>query len=531
MPDYEIIQIPIAVNGLNKDMQPTQIPSASPNMKNFYVEPWGVRKRLGYIESGLNLPLSGIGMELIQYIDARGNVHHIAITSTCAFLYDSGNDQWKEIMPSTQIQDCEDHSEWNEGTDITGSDSTGKIEGSNSLKLLAGDSIAAGSKIADTTIFDDSANLLTYGAKSHISFWYLASKADVSVTIYVKDADSDVEATSYIASPVADKWYHCCIEVDLSGIDTATSIEIDTETALVSGDYILVDDIRVSSTFSGTYSNRFSHTTTHDTSVFTSNGGTALVISNDVDKCYYFEGSSGSRFVLLDLTDIACFAHAKEIKEFWNHLFVINFNNGSNNVRSLTYSDLGNITEFTQGTSGANVLTDSIGRLLRAKKLGSELILYSENSITTCAYLGSTVLFTFPTLVYETGLLAEKAIWDFVNVHYFLGTDQKIYGYAGGQQLISIGDAIEDSLFDELDISKKDRISFGLDAGRKKLHMFFPTSSEDYAKCSYTYNYKQSNKSWEYHEFAHAVRDFSLFSNKVEWYCDGPEIGDSNFHL
>jgi len=72
--EYKTIPIPIAVNGLNKDLQPTQIPSASPNMKNMYVENWGVRKRLGYIQTGLNLPLTGIGMELIQYVDARGDI-------------------------------------------------------------------------------------------------------------------------------------------------------------------------------------------------------------------------------------------------------------------------------------------------------------------------------------------------------------------------------------------------------------------------------------------------------------------------
>jgi len=52
MADYQSIQIPIATSGLNKDLQPTQIPSASPNMKNMYVENWGVKKRLGYSKFG-----------------------------------------------------------------------------------------------------------------------------------------------------------------------------------------------------------------------------------------------------------------------------------------------------------------------------------------------------------------------------------------------------------------------------------------------------------------------------------------------
>ena len=56
MAEYETVPIQIAINGLNKDLQPTQIPSASPNMKNMYVMPWGVKKRLGYIKKTIVTP-------------------------------------------------------------------------------------------------------------------------------------------------------------------------------------------------------------------------------------------------------------------------------------------------------------------------------------------------------------------------------------------------------------------------------------------------------------------------------------------
>jgi len=527
MAEYQTVQIPIAVNGLNKDLQPTQIPSASPNMKNMYVENWGVRKRLGYIQSGLNLPLAGIGMELMQYIDARGIVHQIALTTTCAFEYDSSYNQWIEIMPSVQMQACELDTDWTAGTNITLSQSTENYEGTYALKILATDAISAGDKIASTTTFDNDDISGVSGTVSHISFWYYASKAGVSIKVRTKDADTDVDAVSYIDSPSAEKWYHCCVKVDLSGISTVTSIEIYTETALAADDYIVVDDIRASDGFSSDASNRWSHSTAHDATLFSNNGGTALCISNNVDSIYYYEGNSsgsGSRFAALDLSDLSGFAYAKEIIEFWNHFFVINYNNGSTNVRSLAYSNLGDIDDFTGGTSGSNVLTDTIGKLLRARKLGSDMVIYSENTITTGRYLGGAVLFMFPTLVYETGLFAEKALWDFVNVHYFLGTDQKIYGYAGGRQLTQIGTAIEESMFNELDVSKKNAVVFGLDVGRHKLHVFFPTASSAYAKQCYSYNYKHQKRTWEYHEFADTVRDFSLFSNKIPWYCDGPEV-------
>ena len=528
---YQTIPIPIAVRGLNKDLQPTQIPASSPNMKNMNVKHWGVQKRLGMSELGINLPIilsgdSGIGMELIQYPDARGVNHNIAITTTCAYLYDSSFKQWIDIMPSTQMQDCESQAEWVAGSDITLSDeSTIKVEGSNALKMLATDAIAVGAEIASTTTFDDSADLSDYGAVAHVSFWFYSSKAAVSITVHVKDSvgADDIEALSFTAT-LADTWYHVCREVDLSAINTATSLSIDTETALVATDFIIIDDIRASSSFSGSNSNRWSHSIATDPNEFTNNGGAAIIISNNVDKPYYFEGQDSDRFQLLDVSTFTSFGHSKEIIEFWNHFFHINYNNGNTNVRSLVYTDLGNIDEYVTGTSGSNTLTDSIGKALRAKKLGSDMIIYSESSITTCRYLGGIILFIFPTLVYETGLFAEKGIWEFVNAHYFIGTDQKIYRYHGGQQLIPIGTAIEDSFFESMDTSKRDMIVVGLDPSAHKLYFFAPESSDTYANKAYVYNYKQTPPTWEFHEFNDTVRDFSIFSSKNNWYADGPEL-------
>lgn len=529
----QTLTIPIARNGLNKDLEASDLAgNYSPNMKNVVVEPSKVRKHLGYSAMGLNLPLQGIGMELIQYTDARATTHNIALTTTMAYEYSSDDDQWLPKMPDVQIQDCEAHGEWNAGSDITVStDNTNYKEGSNSLKMLAGDDVAVGAKIADSTTFDDTDDISDYGAIANVSFWFRASKANVQITVHIKDADTDIEVLSFTAV-TALKWYRVTKQVDLSGIDTATSIEIDTETALVDTDYINIDDIRVCGSFTGGANNRWSWGLATDVNAFASNSGLVLIISNDVDDLYFYQGHSGDTFK--DSTagvgvstvgfDFPSFGSVKEIIEFWNHFFYINWTDADQNAKSLAYTDLGNINEWEDGTSGSNALTDSVGELLRAKKLGSDLILYSGKTITTGRYLGAGILFVFPTLVYEAGLYAEKAIWDFVNMHYFLSSDLKIYGYPGGRQLISIGDAIEDSLFAEFDASKKAKIVAGLDPVRHKLYFFGPLAGDDYAKTYYAWNYKSLRKSWEYGRFTHDVRDFSIFDNSRDWYCDDEDL-------
>jgi hypothetical protein len=86
--------------GLNKRDEPTMLdPRYTPSMQNMVVMQSRVRKFLGYTEVGSNLPLTGIGMELIRYIDDRGNVHHIALTTTNAYLYDIDDEEWDDITP------------------------------------------------------------------------------------------------------------------------------------------------------------------------------------------------------------------------------------------------------------------------------------------------------------------------------------------------------------------------------------------------------------------------------------------------
>jgi hypothetical protein len=308
-----------------------------------------------------------------------------------------------------------------------------------------------------------------------------------------------------------------------------TEIEIDTETALVATDIVNIDDIRFCGAFSGGADNRWSWSMATDTTLFTNNGGMALLISNGADsEVYYYEGHSGDTFkpstdlgaVAAAGFDFSNFSSVEEIIEFWNHIFYLNYTDTAKNAKSLAYADFGDIDDWATGTSGSTMLTDSIGKIIRAKKLGTELVIYSSKSITLGRYLGTQILFAFPTMITETGLYAPKAIWDSVNNHYFLGTDLKIYSYTGGRQLDEIGLPIEDALFSEIDASKKNKIVMGVDAIRHKLYVLFAKASDTYAQNYYAWAYRSPLRPWEYGRFSHDVRDFSVFENARDWYCD-----------
>lgn len=370
-----IITRSMATDGMNKHLKPTSIGPFSPYMLNAIVDTDIIRKRRGYSELGGNLPLSGIGNALINYKDARGSSHLIALTSTKAYHYNTSTKDWDAITP------------------------------------VAGD--------------------------------------------FTGDAD--------------DNWTWALV---------------------------------------------------HDDTEFANNGGTALVVSNNVDDLQYYEGDSEDKFEVL-VHAFTNFANCKDIVEFWNHLFILNYNDGSNNIRSLAFADVGDVDNWSSGTSGAAVLTDSTGEILRAIKLGYEMIIYSEWSVTITQYYGGSTIFAFPTIVHENGLIGQRAVQSLNNdAHFFLSKDRRVYKYYGGTQFEAIGLAIESYLFSVMDVSKRARICTGFNPATRHVYFGVPTSGIDYPKTLFAVSYQTSEPVWEMYEFADSIRGMAIFNSTWAWYCD-----------
>jgi len=531
------IPIPIARFGLNRDIEPTElIGQYSPFMQNMVVETERLRKRLGYTTVGGNLPLSGVGSELIQYVDAGGDIHQIALTTTNAYKHNVSSDLWELITPCVEIEDCEDV--WVAGSgDTIAVDSLEKVKGTKSVSIELVANRSDGDKLAYEDF--DSIDIRAQNKEepeeltlTHIGFWIKSSAAldagdlELVVSEAANGAKTGTYSESLTIALTADTWTFVQVAETLTDFELVVSVALYANATLASGLILHIDDVRAYAPFTGEVDDRWSHSRANDLTYFSNNGGDALLISNGVKDIYFYEGQSEDVFQKLDVSDFAAFASTKEIIESWNHFFALNYNNNVQNVRSIAFADLGDIVDWTGGTSDVRALTDSVGKILRAKKLGMDVIIYSGKTITSGMYVGAPILFTFPTLITDLGLFSPKALWDFANVHYFLGSDLKVHEYRGGRQLTLVGKAIEESLFEELDNSKRDRIVAGFDYGRYKLYFFIPAPGEDYAKVYYAMNQRLANKPWEYGKFAHDVRDFSVFSNYRDWYCDDDDKKD-----
>jgi hypothetical protein len=235
----------------------------------------------------------------------------------------------------------------------------------------------------------------------------------------------------------------------------------------------------------------------------------------------YFEGDSNDKFTVLG-HGIASFANTYDIHEFWNHLFFFNYTDTEKHCRSLLYSVAGDVDDFTtEGSAGGTTLTDTKGEIVKAVPLGTALVIYSQHSITMCRYFGGATLFSFPTLIYETGILAKEAVWGSTNVHFFLGTDQRVYAYYGETDIKPIGEAVEKRLFGDIFVTNKSYVCNGLDVGRHKVLFGIPTAGLTYPKYIYAFNYRDQELTWEHYSFADSVMGFGLFTNYIDWWCDG----------
>lgn len=619
---------PVPVHGLNTSDDSIVFDAPySPYMKNVVVERTRVKKRMGYTKLGFakeDLPLQGAGMTLVNYKDACGDSHLIALTTTNAYLYipelrdinykiiEGKQARWLDITPVSKQQFSENYDinvnfYKRTDTDLGVADvlSFGAAE---SFDIVIDDAaenrrtlaetfwiefrnreesgftyftyystveekdiwvalteldeyvIAPGItfKIKDRTIFNNveagirPVVVFTIPAPASQKVRGLSIKTDdyyrstVDYTLKIILNKNETDSITYTFAPVGqtgepytqtdvdwDKDRNKeIILLDADNKEIGIIIEIsndytsfNNEHTITVSKYGLFDIVN----FTGGLANRWSYTIVTDMNKFTKKSGSALMLTNNVDGIFYYEGEVGERlkrFTYIDAADGKTKEPgiAREIIEFWNCLFLCNFQLQSfRDVRSLLHSSAGNVSSWLgAGTSGSYVLTDSRGEIRRVVKLGANIVIYSSNSITIGRYYGGLTPFAFPTMVYETGLISDKAVWDSVNVHFFLGNDQRVYAYYGETHLVPVGQRIEETLFGQMDVEKLNTIVTGLDIGRHKLHFCIPTPDVDFPRAAYTLNYKREELSWEYHYFGDSIRDFGVLVATLTWYCDEP---------
>jgi len=533
VPVSEYAILPPPVKGLNQKDEAVVIDRLyTPDIKNMIVSTSRIYKRLGYTKLGAN-SLSGKGSALVQFDDGTGTKHLLAFTTLFVYEYVSSDDTWQVKSVSKLLHDCE--TGWNTGTAV--STPAPKV-GSKCLKLTISTDVSDGDKL--DYVNDTFGDLSSY---SHLMFWVRSDKdvlADSIELVLCQDSDG-AKTSTYVeftntTAMTADTWYRFEVSGTFTGLTAVSSIglycnhdtDLDGDSTPVN---LYLDDIRVVKAFTGDDEDHWLTGIAHDSEASGSNdpypweSATALVACNNTtDGLVSYDGAVGEYFA--EMTLPSGVTAVKEVAQHYDHLFIYNFlDNSVQRTKNLRNADIGDTDNWTSGTSGEVFLTDSIGKILRALELKSDMIIYSDNSITTQRYVGGELLFAFRTYLTGVGLYATKAIWKSFLYHIFVGTDQKIYRYYGGSDIQAIGDLIELEFFERLNSTQSEKIVLGADPGRHKLYVFFPDRKGDYddtyAQSYYAFDTTNETPVWEFGRFAHSVCSFSVLDNVTQYTCDG----------
>jgi hypothetical protein len=183
---------------------------------------------------------------------------------------------------------------------------------------------------------------------------------------------------------------------------------------------------------------------------------------------------------------------ALQVGTFKNRLILINPQDYSgadgawrkNNSR-IRWPVISKIQTWTGTGSGFVDLWSTGGENIWSGQLGSQYIVYQDNSIWSLNYVGGTTVFSPEVLIPDLGLLSNNLLVTKNNIHYFVGNDYNVYAYKGGTVYENIGREIHNWLQDELDPQYENRCWMRLGRQNKWLWLFMVPSGSTYITKAY----------------------------------------------
>jgi hypothetical protein len=271
---------------------------------------------------------------------------------------------------------------------------------------------------------------------------------------------------------------------------------------------------------------------------FFNNFDNDLVMNIRNGPIYYWERSAGvtSRAALLSATTINGIApadvptEATEILVSQNDKHLICF--GATPFGGGTFDPL-LIRWATQDQPNVwtPLVTNSAGfiRLSRGSKIvcaittRQEILVYTEGTINSFQFLGTTDVFGVQELADNISILSPRAVAVVNNVAYWMGKD-KFYAYSG--RVETLPSTLRNHVFTNLNFAQADQIISGTNEGWNEVWWFYPTANSQVNDAYVVYNHLE--KIWYYgtinrtawldspvREYPQAVGDNKLYNHEL----------------
>jgi hypothetical protein len=234
----------------------------------------------------------------------------------------------------------------------------------------------------------------------------------------------------------ANTWTPVCVDADLSDLNAVLSVAliVNNDNGAVN---IYLDDIKAVTRFTGDEDNRFSATIMND----------YFICTNGVDQPQKWSGTG--YFEDLSTTLAAGSITTSEVVfTFKDHLCLMNnTENAADAPQRVSWTNVGSIDDFINGTAGYQDLVDDVSWVIGAAPLSSnQSIIYKERSIVAMDWVGGQTPFRFNTQVVGTGSLSKDTIDSGTGEHYVVGPDLT-FAYKGGTTIEVVDDKIKKFMY------------------------------------------------------------------------------------
>jgi hypothetical protein len=145
-------------------------------------------------------------------------------------------------------------------------------------------------------------------------------------------------------------------------------------------------------------------------------------------------------------------------------------------------------------TNSAGFLRVSRGsQIVRAVATRQEILVFTEGTLSSLQYLGTTDVFGIQELADSISILSPRGVAVVNNVTYWMGHD-KFYAYSGRVETLPC--TLRNHIFQNLNYSQADQIVCGTNEGWNEIWWFYPTATSNVNDAYIVYNHLE--KIWYY---------------------------------
>lgn len=412
--------------------------SDNTNALNGWIDEFRVSQGIGRWTAGFTLPSSA----------------YTADAYTVLLLHFDGADA------STTITDS--------STDVTSGTST-------SIKLRGSKSISFDINSFPTGIVayrDFSSDNFTTNTALH--FWVYSTTAltasDYSIRLSEQQGGGTGATYVDFAFPTisASTWTPCCVVGDFSSLDAVLSVSLVANVGDITTD-LYIDDIRCVTKFTGDEDNQFSVAVMNDT----------FVCTNGIDQPQKYGGVLATGFESLTTTlNTGSISTSEVVIAFKDHLLLMNnTENGGDAPQRVSWTNIGSIEDWVNGTAGYLDLTGDSDWIITAKQLGeNQVVIYKERSIVVMNWVGGQTPFRFTVMYMSDGASGKDAVENAQGDHIVIG-NRYLYVYDGGTDIFQIDDLFGNTLYSSMNYAYINRSFVVYDKPNDELQIWVPTSS------------------------------------------------------